>query len=253
MDSSLYIVISILFGIIFVSRHSVRFSHFIGNKKPIAVLATFVLLSFYTHFLQTALLVLAPSTIVTITPIGCHENSVWFLNGSVDYFEGKHNIPLFILAIFILLFVVIYKIIIFSWQWVVRLPKVWILKWTNIRSSFIQTYQVPFCDQRPITSRMSLPMCSYFHLNCKRSSQCSITINHVSFGLPSTFVADLCQKFSYQWIYILETVLIINLFDFTIAMYTFDGISKRRIFAYILTTFVLLLFMIVIAYTYGQL
>ena len=63
----LYIV-SILFGIIFVSRHSVRFSHFIGNKKPIAVLATLMLLS-YTHFLQTALLVLIPSTIKTVAQL----------------------------------------------------------------------------------------------------------------------------------------------------------------------------------------
>ena len=72
----LYIV-SILFGIILVSRHSVRFSHLIGKKKPIAVLATLMLYS-YTHFLQTALLVLTSSTIITITPTGSHEKSVWF-------------------------------------------------------------------------------------------------------------------------------------------------------------------------------
>ena len=38
-------IISILFGIIIVSRHSICFSHFIGNKKPIAILAMLMLYS----------------------------------------------------------------------------------------------------------------------------------------------------------------------------------------------------------------
>ena len=45
-----------------------------------------------------------------------------------------------------------------------------------------------------------------------------------------------------------ETVLIINLFVFTLAVYISDDVSKKRIFAYVSVTFVLLLLLIVIAY-----
>ena len=94
-----------------------------------------------------ALLLLTP-TIKAVTPAGSHEKSVWFLDGNVDYLEGRH-IPLFILAIFILFFAVIYRIMIFSWQWVIWLPKICILKWTNNQklNSFIQMYQAPFNDR----------------------------------------------------------------------------------------------------------
>ena len=94
-----------------------------------------------------ALLLLTP-TIKAVTPADSHEKSVWFLDGNVDYLEGRH-IPLFILAIFILFFAVIYRIMIFSWQWVIWLPKICILKWTNNQklNLFIQMYQAPFNDR----------------------------------------------------------------------------------------------------------
>ena len=248
----LYIV-SILLGIIFISRHSVRFSHFIGNKKPIAVLATLVLLS-YTHFLQTALLVLTPSTIITITPIGSHEDSVWFLNGSVGYFEKRH-IPLFILGLFILLFAIIYKIIIFSWQWIIRFPKVWILKWTNNQklNSFIQTYQAPFSDRHRywtgllLLVRVLLTGISILTANANPNALLLSIMFILGFilVLRLTYAKNLYKKWPVD---LLETVLIVNLFVFTTLVYIYRDINTRRILAYTSITFVLLLLLIVIAY-----
>lgn len=172
----------------------------------------------------------------------------------MDYFEGRH-IPLFILAIFILLFAVIYKIIIFSWQWVVRLPKIWILKWTNNQklNSFIQTYQAPFCDRHRywtgllLLERVLLTCISILTANAHPNALLLSIISVLGFLLllRLTYAKNLYKKWPVD---LLETVLIINLFVFTLAVYISDDVSKKRIFAYISVTFVLLLLLIVIAY-----
>ena len=250
----LYIV-SILFGIIIISRHSVHFSHFIGNKKPIAVLATLMLYS-YTHFLQTALLVLTPSTIITVTPAGSHEKSVWFLDGNVDYLEGRH-IPLFILAIFILIFAVIYKnlIMIFSWQWVIRLPKIWILKWTNNQklNSFIQTYQAPFNDRHRywtgLLLLLRLLLTLILSFTASRDPNSSIIAMILSLGilflLRLTYAKNLYKKWPVD---LLETVLIFNLFALATLAYTYNDDRTRRILAYISVSFTSILLLVVMAY-----
>ena len=140
-------IIFIVIVIIVISNNSVRFSTVIGKRNPIAVLATLILLS-YANFLETALLILTPSTVITISSAGSQEDVVWLLDGDIKYLDRTH-IPLFLVALLILILAIAYKIMIFSWQWVIRLPKLWILKWTNNQklNSFIQTYQAPFNDR----------------------------------------------------------------------------------------------------------
>lgn len=96
----LYIIFIVIIMIV-ISKHSIRFSNLIGKRNPVAVLATLILLS-YANFLQTALLILTPSNLVTITPVDYHNDVVWLLNGDIKYLDRTHNIPLFLVALLIL-------------------------------------------------------------------------------------------------------------------------------------------------------
>ena len=91
------------------------------------------------HFLN-----LIHSTVITISSAGSQEDVVWLLDGDIKYLDRTH-IPLFLVTLMILILAIAYKIMIFSWQWVIRLPK----KWTNNQklNSLIKTYQAPFNDR----------------------------------------------------------------------------------------------------------
>ena len=142
----LYIIL-IVVAIILISGRSLRFSQFIGKRNPIAVLATLILLS-YGNFLQTSLIILSPSLLVHVSANETRREVVWLLDGHLPYFTGIH-IPLCIVAIAILLLAIAYKVLIFSWQWMIRCPNRPMLRWINNQklNAFIQTYQAPYHDK----------------------------------------------------------------------------------------------------------
>ena len=117
-------VITVLILIILVSKYSSRFGEFIGRWNPVATLATLLLLS-YTKLLQAIITILA-FTIITY-PTGQRE-TVWLQDASVKFFSVKH-LPLSLLAIIIVILGFIYTVLLFSWQWLLRLPNRRIFKW----------------------------------------------------------------------------------------------------------------------------
>ena len=246
-------IIFIVIVIIVISKHSVRFSTLIGKRNPIAVLATLILLS-YANFLETALLILTPSTLITVTSEGSSEEVVWLLDGDIKYLDRMH-IPLFLVALFILFLAIIYKIIIFSWQWIVRCPKVWILKWTNNQklNSFMQTYQAPFSDRHRywtgllLLVRVMLTLILSFTASTNPNSSVIAVILTLGilFLLRLTYAKSLYKKWPVD---LLETVLIFNLFALATLAYTYNDDNSRRILAYISVSFTAFLLLIVIAY-----
>ena len=246
-------IIFIVIVIIVISKHSVRFSTLIGKRNPIAVLATLILLS-YANFLETSLLILTPSTLITVTSEGSYEDVVWLLDGDIKYLDRIH-IPLFLVALLILFLAIVYKIIIFGWQWIVRFPKVWILKWTNNQklNSFIQTYQAPFSDRHRywtgllLLVRVMLTLILSFTASTDPNSSVIAVILTLGilFLLRLTYAKNLYKTWPVD---LLETVLIFNLFALATLAYTYNDDNSRRILAYISVSFTAFLLLIVIAY-----
>ena len=128
--------------VITVSSYSIRFSKLIGNKDPVATLATLVLLS-YAKLLQICFESLSVS--ILTYPDG-FSKALWFPDATVPYLQGKH-IPLFIAAILILLIGLIYTAVLFLWQWHFCFPR-WKIFTLCLRNQklqfFIETYHAPF-------------------------------------------------------------------------------------------------------------
>ena len=140
-----YIII-IVIAIIIASHYSRRFAKLIARKNPVAILATLILLS-YAKLLHSTIGILSYA-ILHYTPLDEKDSFtkiVWLSDGSVPYLEGIH-IPLFIVAVVIVVLGFIYTFLLFTWQWLVKFsnkaPFLWV-KNTKL-SSFIDAYHAPY-------------------------------------------------------------------------------------------------------------
>ena len=127
--------------VIIISSYSIRFSKLIGNKDPVATLATLILLS-YAKILEICFESLSVG--ILRYPDGSSE-MVWLPDATIQYLHGKH-IPLFIAAVLILLIGLIYTLLLFSWQWYFYLPQWKIIKVCLSEQRlklFIETYHAP--------------------------------------------------------------------------------------------------------------
>ena len=134
-------VITVLLLIILISKYSSKFGDFIGRWNPVATLATLLLLS-YTKLLRAIITALS-FTIITF-PTGRQE-IVWLQDASVKFFGLKH-FPLGLLAIVIIIVGFIYTVLLFSWQWILRLPNRRVFRWVrNTRLNlFIEANLAPY-------------------------------------------------------------------------------------------------------------
>ena len=107
----MYIILLVIL-IMFLSERSVRLSHLIARKNPVAALATLILLS-YTKVLRTIIAVLSFACLDY--PDGSYKVA-WLPDASVYYLNGKH-IPLYIVGLLILIIGFLYTSLLFFWQW----------------------------------------------------------------------------------------------------------------------------------------
>ena len=134
-------IISLVIVVIIVSEYSPRFAVLIGKKDPIATLATLILLS-YAKLLSVTI------TALSFAVLDYPDSSrvtVWLLDGNVPYFQGKH-VALILVALLIILVGVPYTILLFLWQWLVRVPEWKVFKWTrNTKlNAFISVHHAPY-------------------------------------------------------------------------------------------------------------
>lgn len=134
-------MISLVLAIISISKRSLRCARLLGRRNPVATLATLILFS-YAYFLRSILDILS-FTIIKY-PDETHK-TVWLPDASVKYFQGKH-IPLFLSAIILIIIGLAYTILLFTWQWLHRLPNIVIFRWLRSTklNSFIEAYHAPF-------------------------------------------------------------------------------------------------------------
>ena len=137
-------MISLVLAIIIISKHSLKCAHILGKRNPVATLATLILLS-YAYLLRSILDIL--SFTILNYPDGT-RHIVWLPDASIKYFQGKH-IPLLLSAIVIATIGFAYTTLLFSWQWLHRLPNIVIFRWVrNTKlNSFIEAYHAPYKPQ----------------------------------------------------------------------------------------------------------
>ena len=140
-----YIII-IVVAVIITSHYSRRFANLISRKNPVAALATLILLS-YAKLLHSTIGILSYA-ILRYTPLDEKDSFikvVWLSDGSVPYLDGTH-IPLFIIAVVIVVLGFIYTFLLFMWQWLVKFSNKVLFRWMkNTKlSSFIDAYHAPY-------------------------------------------------------------------------------------------------------------
>ena len=126
--------------IVLVSRFSSKFARVLGNN-PVSVLSTLILLS-YTKILRTLIAVLY----VTYLEYPTYNSMVWLYDANIDYLSGKH-IPLFLMAVFVLLFLFLpYTILLLFGQWLQAISHMRPFSWVNSTrlKAFMDSYHAPY-------------------------------------------------------------------------------------------------------------
>ena len=134
-------LLALVIAVIIISNQSTRFSILIGKRNPVATLATIILLS-YTRLLQT--IITSLSFTVLYYP-GNRRVHVWLPDATVGYLQGKH-IPLFIVAVVILLAGIAYTSLLFSWQWLLVHQDKRLLRWVGNQQlvQFLEPYHAAY-------------------------------------------------------------------------------------------------------------
>ena len=254
-------VIFLVVLIIMISSHSTRFSKLIGKKNPVATLATLILLS-YAKLLEICFRSLSIG--VLKYPDGSSE-MLWLPDATVRYLSGKH-IPLFIVTIFVLLVGLIYTALLFSWQWLLYLPRWKIFRWSRHPKvqTLIETYNTPYTPKHRYWTGLLLIVRAALYLVAavNVSNDPSIALTAITFTiccilLLSRFIGGRLYK---KWLIDgLETFFYFNIVFFVIFIWyslgnTNPGGSRGEAVAYtsIIITFIVLLLIIlyhVYAYT----
>ena len=240
-------IISLLIVIIIVSEYSPRFTRLIGRKNPVATLATLILLS-YAKLLSTTITIL--SYAVLHYPDGSAV-TVWLSDGNVKYFQGKHAV-LCIAALLIILLGVPYTLLLFFWQWLVRVHKWRVFKWTrNTKlNAFVTTYHAPYNSRHRYWTGLLLFVRVAMHITASVSSVFSspesvLLITILLIGgllfLKGLLGIKVYKKFIVDAV---ETVLYFNLLAFA-ALSMYDqksNILKQTAVSYVsvVITFILL-------------
>ena len=246
----------IIILIIILSSYSIRFSKLIGNKDPVATLATLILLS-YAKLLQICFESLSVGNLTY--PDGSSK-ALWLPDATIQHLHGKHN-PLFIAAVLILLVGLVYTAVLFLWQW-----RFYLLRWKIFTvylklQLFIETYHVPFTPKYRYWTGLLLIVRAILYLvtaaNVSNNPQLSLSaiIFTTSFILLLMAFIDI-KMYRKMPLNILETFCILNTLLFSV--FTVYSLSSTKInqkavaYTSVLSIFIILVLIIlyhVYAYT----
>ena len=251
-----YIILLVVLVII-ISSYSTQFSNLIGKKDPVATLATLILLS-YAKLLEICFKSLSVG--ILEYPDGSSE-MLWLPDATVKYLSGKH-IPLFIAAVLILLVGLVYTALLFSWQWLLYLPRWRVFKWTRNPKiqTFIETYHKPYTPKHRCWTGLLLIVRVVLYLVAATnvSNDPTIALTAINFTVCCIFALKqfFGSRLYWKWpVDVLETFFYLNILFFVIfTWYSLDSpASNREAAAYtsvIITFIVLLLIILYHVYTY---
>ena len=242
--------------VIIISSYSLRFSNLIGKKDPVATLATLILLS-YAKLLEISFKSLFSGNLNY--PDGSVK-MVWLPDATVNYLSGKHVI-LFLAAVLILLVSLVYTALLFSWQWLLHLPKWRIFKWTRDPKlqTFIETYHTPYVPKHRYWTGLLLIIHAVLYLvaavNVSNEPTVALTAIIVTICCILALKAFTGSRVYRNWpVDILETFFYLNILLFTTFMwYCLGECRSKKAAAYtsVSITFIILLLIILYhVYTY---
>ena len=127
--------------IIWFTSCSSKLSNLLGRRNPVATLATLILLS-YTNLLEN---IIKSFSFVKLNYPNGTATINWLPDASYEYKDWK-IILLTCVAIVILILGLLYTILIFSWQWLIRYSRSKCFRWTGNQKlhTFIDTYHTPY-------------------------------------------------------------------------------------------------------------
>ena len=248
----IYLIVLVA-SIIIISDHSPKFSRLFRKKNPVATLATLVLLS-YTKLLQTVIAALSFG--VLKYPDGSQE-MVWSPDASIKYLSGKH-IALFITALFILLTGIVYTALLFLWQWLLRCPKSFVLKWVSDSKvyTFIETYHAPYTSEHRYWTGLLLFVRAVVYIVSAVNVSGNPQVTFLSITYSVSFIV-LLKGFITSRVYkkiandILDMLIYLNILLFiTFTWYSFNSRQTQEAYlaAYTSICFIFCLLMTIIFY-----
>ncbi len=245
-----YVVFLIAFMMIVISSYSSKFTNFIGKRNPVATLSTLVFLS-YAKLLEIVFTALSVS--VVQYPNGSNKH-IWLPDATVTYLQGKH-IVLFITALSLLQLGLLYTFLLFSWQWLLRLPNWRIFSWTRNQKlhTFIETYHAPYISKHRYWTGMLLLIRAVLYLiaavnisNDPRVTLMSIIFTTGFMLLLKAFIGRLYRKWPLD---ILETFFYFNLMTLSLfAWYFINSKDQYKPVAYVSITITFILLVAIIIY-----
>ena len=249
-------IIFLIILIILLCRLSSKFSNLLGKRNPVATLATLMLLS-YTKYLQIIIISFS------YAPLRYPSGTIikWFPDATIRYLERKH-IALICVAILIIILGLVYTVLIFSWQWLLRFSRSKLFKWTRNHRlhSFIDTYHTPHTAKHRywtgllLFTRVFIYIIAAFSLSAEPRITLLITIVIICFLL--LYKTLLIVRVYKNWLLnAMESFIYFNIATFTVfTWYTFDDSGSRykgilqTVVAYISVGTVVVLFLLVLTF-----
>ena len=242
-------VILLVVLVIIISSYSTKFSNLIGKKNPVATLATLILLS-YAKLVEVSFKSLS---VGTLEYPNNRKVLLWLPDATVKYLSGKH-IPLFLMAVLILLVGLVYTALLFSWQWLLYLPKWRIFNWSRNPKiqTFIETYNTPYTPKHRYWTGLLLiarvPL--YLIAASNISNNPTTALLSISFIVGSIiFLKGFTARRQYRtWSSdVLETFFHLNIFIFS--WYSLGNEHNRqKAIAYTSVTITIILLLLIILY-----
>jgi hypothetical protein len=186
---------------------------------------------------------------------------LWLPDATVKYLSGKH-IPLFITAVIILLLGLVYTALLFSWQWLLYLPRWRIFKWSRNPKiqTFIETYHKPYTPKHRYWTGLLLIIRIILYLVAATnvSNDPTIALTAISFTVCCIFSLRLFfgSRLYRKWpVDVLETFFYLNILSFVIftwySLNSPDSNQKAAANTSVAITFIILLLIILYhIYTY---
>ena len=246
-----YLILLVVVMII-ISEHSTRFAQLIGKKNPVATLDTLILLS-YTKFLHVV--IVSFSFAVLDYPDGSRV-VVWLPDATVSYLKGKHVI-LFLIAFLILLVGVVYTVILFSWQWLLRHQRRKCFKWVRHQKliMFLDPYHAPFTIEHRYWTGLLLIIRALLYIISAANISSDPRINILAIGIAMICLfllkgysqgSTIYRKWSID---VLEMACYVNIVLFCLSeSFTFDSNRHRSVVAYVSVSITFVLFLVILTY-----
>ena len=236
-----YIILLVVLVII-ISSYSSKFSNLIGKKNPVATLATLILLS-YAKLLEICFKTLS----VGILDYPDKSDMLWLPDANIRYFSGKH-VLLFITALLTLLVCLVYAVLLFSWQWLLYLPRWRIFRWSRNPKiqTFIETYHTPYTPKYRYWTGLLLIVRIILYLVSAINVSNNPTVALTAINFTVCFVV-LLKGFLGSKVYrkwpadVLETFFYLNiLFLVIFTWYSLGNPEESVAYTSVITTFIVL-------------